>query len=120
MKESYRKGVASHPGPEPCPCGPQGRTGSVGDEHQAEPPNRGARKLGQGHMQAGYPEGVSSEIAKSGKPTVSGKPEGNSATCDSASAARPCGVADPKHAWKLHAREPRDPAVFRGRKAAER
>ena len=31
---------------------------------QAEPPNRGARKPGQGHMQAGYPEVVSSEIAK--------------------------------------------------------
>ena len=24
MKESYRKGVANHPGPEPCECGRKG------------------------------------------------------------------------------------------------
>jgi len=31
-----------------------------------------------------------------------------------------CGVVDPRHAWKLHAREPRDPVAIRGRKAADR
>src|SRR5262249_22613938 len=37
---------------------------SVGTNDQAEPPNRGAGEPGQGHMQAGYPEIVSSEIVK--------------------------------------------------------
>src|SRR5215813_376449 len=64
MKESYRKGVANHPDPEPCEGVLQGRTRSVGTKDQAEPPQRGAPKPGQGHMQAGYPEVVSSEIAK--------------------------------------------------------
>src|SRR5271168_3792537 len=32
---------------------------------------------------------------------------------------RRCGVADPTHVWKLHAREPRDPVAVRGRKATE-
>ena len=31
-----------------------------------------------------------------------------------------CGVVDPKHAWKLHAREPSDPVAIRGWKAADR
>jgi RNA-directed DNA polymerase len=71
-------------------------------------------------MQAGYPEGVSSEIAKFREPTVSGQPEGNSVSRENASAAQPCGVVDPRHAWKLHVREPRDPAGIRSRKAADR
>ena len=33
---------------------------------------------------------------------------------------RHCGVEDPTHAWKLHAREPRDPVAIRGRKVADR
>jgi len=64
-------------------------------------------------MWAGYPEVVSSEIGKYREPTVSSQLEGNNAEHDNASATRPCGVVDPKHAWKLHAREPRDPAVIR-------
>ena len=37
-----------------------------------------------------------------------------------ASASSPCGVVDPTHAWKLHAREPRDPFVIRDPKEADR
>jgi hypothetical protein len=44
---------------------------------------------------------------------VSDKPEGNNAVHASASVTRPCGVEDPKHAEKLHAREPGDPAAAR-------
>ena len=33
---------------------------------------------------------------------------------------RLCGVEDPMHAPKLHAREPRDPAAIRSRRAADR
>jgi hypothetical protein len=52
---------------------------------------------------------------------VSGEPEGNTAACARTRVRRrPCGVADPTHAWKLHAREPRDPVAVRGREAADR
>ena len=40
-----------------------------------------------------------------------GRPEGNKAACGSASMQRSCGVEDPKHAVKLHAREPGGPVV---------
>ena len=56
---------------------------------------------------------MSSEINRCREPTASGCKEGNNASHDSASAARPCGVEDPKHAEKLHAREPGDPVVAR-------
>lgn len=36
-----------------------------------------SRSLGQGHMQAGYPEIVSSEIAEIREPSASGSAEGN-------------------------------------------
>jgi len=71
-------------------------------------------------MWAGYPEAVSSEIAKFREPTMSGQLEGNSVSRENASAAQPCGVVDPKHAWKLHEREPRDPVAIRSREAADR
>jgi len=52
---------------------------------------------------------------------VSGKPEGNTVACDTSLVRRRhCGVVDPRHAWKLHAREPRDPVAIRGCKAADR
>ena len=52
---------------------------------------------------------------------MSGEPEGNTAMRARSRAYRGrCGVVDPKHAWKLHAREPRDPVAIRGRKAADR
>ena len=55
-----------------------------------------------------------------GEPTASDSKEGNNVPHDSASAAWPRGVEDPKHAEKLHAREPGDPAAARSRKAAGR
>ena len=47
------------------------------------------------------------------EPTASDSMEGHNATHANASAARPCGVEDPKHAEKLHAREPGDPVAAR-------
>ncbi|MGO9096622.1 MAG: hypothetical protein ACLQGV_15540 [Bryobacteraceae bacterium] len=57
---------------------------------------------------------MSSEIAWCREPTASGSTEGYNAAHANASAARPCGVEDPKHAEKLHAREPGDPITARG------
>jgi len=56
---------------------------------------------------------LSSEIIAIGEPTGSDDPEGNNASHDIASVVRPHGVEDPRHAEKLHAREPRDPVVIR-------
>jgi hypothetical protein len=63
---------------------------------------------------------VSCEILGFGEPTASARPEGNNEAWVSASMQRPRGVEDPRHAKKLHAREPRDPAAARCRKAAGR
>jgi RNA-directed DNA polymerase len=54
------------------------------------------------------------------EPTASDSKEGNNASHDSASTMRPCGVKDPKHAEKLHAREPGDPVAARERYGAGR
>jgi hypothetical protein len=48
-----------------------------------------------------------------GEPTESNDREGDNAMCDSASAWRPRGVEDPRHAEKLHGREPGDPDAAR-------
>ena len=56
---------------------------------------------------------LSSEKVDSGKPTASDCQEGHNVSHDNASAARPCGVEDPMHAEKLHAREPGGPVVAR-------
>jgi hypothetical protein len=56
---------------------------------------------------------LSSEIVCCGEPTASDSKEGNNVSRDSASAAWPRGVEDPKHAGKLHVREPGDPAAAR-------
>jgi len=55
---------------------------------------------------------------------VSGEPEGNTVARDTSRVRhRRRGVVDPRHAWKLHVREPRDrgarPAI-RGCEAADR
>jgi len=94
MKESYREGVANHPGPS-----------------HADVIARWHPKRWTG-VSVGWV--LSSEIVWCREPTASGGTEGNNAACDSASAARPCGVKDPRHAEKLHAREPGDPVVARG------
>jgi len=77
MRESYRKGVANHPGPEPC-------EGSC--EAALEALDRGICRLG-----------VELRKRKCGEPTVSPQSEGKKASCDKASATRPCGVEDPTH-----------------------
>src|SRR6266550_6568988 len=59
MKESYREGVANHPGPEPCEGG-----GNVA----LEALDRGICRLG-----------MSSEILRFGELTASGSTEGNNA-----------------------------------------
>ena len=52
---------------------------------------------------------------------MSGEPEGyTAARTRTRVRRRHCGVEDPKHAWKLHAREPRDPVAIRGCEAADR
>ena len=81
MKESYRKGVANHPDPDPC----------EGNREVA------LEALGRGICKLGIPK---SELRnnQSREPTVSGQPEGNNAARENASAPRPCGVEDPMHA----------------------
>jgi hypothetical protein len=56
---------------------------------------------------------LSSEIMAIGKLTGSDHPESNKARHAIASASFSRGVKDPRHAVKLHAREPRDPVVIR-------
>jgi hypothetical protein len=62
MRESYRKGVANHPGPEPC---------EGGREAALEALDRGIYRLG-----------MELRKRKCGRPTVSPQPEGNKAACD--------------------------------------
>src|SRR6266571_2721700 len=88
MKESYREGVASHSGPEPC----EGNR-----EVALEALDRGICRLG-----------IELRNHCIREPTVSSYQEGNNAVHGSASVSRPCGVEDPKHVEKLHAREPGD------------
>ena len=78
MKESYREGVASHSGPEPCEGG-----GNVA----LEALDRGICRLG-----------IELRNRESGMPTLSAQTEGNTAERANASATRSCGVEDPKHA----------------------
>ena len=59
----------------------------------------------------------SSEIVWCREPTASSGTEGHNAAHANASATRPCGVEDPRHAEKLHAREPGDPVAARGQLA---
>jgi hypothetical protein len=63
---------------------------------------------------------MSSEIATISAPTVSKQPEGNMGHAQTRACHRHCGVADPTHVGKLHAREPRDPVAIRGPVLADR
>ena len=99
MRESYGEGVATHPGPESCR---RGRKAAL------EALDRGICRLG-----------IELRNNRFGEPTVSGYQEGNIASGASASRVRPRGVGDPKHAEKLHAREPGGPVAAR-RGSAER
>ncbi len=91
MKESYREGLATHPGPEPC---------EGGRKAALEALDRGICRLGIELRNLAFRDahGV-------------GMPEGNTAARDSASAQRSRGVEDPRHAEKLRVREPGDPVV---------
>ena len=93
MKESYREGVANHPGPEPC---------EGGRKAALEALDRGICRLGI-------------ELRNRTNRDAHGVrvPEGNTAACANASAQRSRGVEDPRHAEKLHAREPGGPVVAR-------
>src|SRR6266545_7360280 len=97
MQESYREGVANHPGPEPC---------------------EGSRKAALEALDRGICRlGIELRKSRFGEPTASDRTEGNNALHDTASVAQPRGVEDPMHAEKLHAREPGDPVAAHGRKA---
>jgi len=78
MRESYGKGVANHPGPEPC---------EGGREAALEALDRGICGLG-----------IELRNRKFRELTVLSDRESNKAVCDSASTTRPCGVEDPTHA----------------------
>jgi hypothetical protein len=101
MREPYRKGVASRPGPESClvsrKAGHEALTGVRAG--RAIEPRNGAYFRG---------------------PTWSRNAEGNRMGVDSARRPSPCAVEDPGHAWKLHAREPGDPSGARCVKPAGR
>src|SRR5437879_5968526 len=91
MKEPYRKGVASHPDPESCVV---------------------SRKTGREAVTGAHAGWVSScEIiaTRVPVPTQFNCAEGNTGGCESASIRRTLRSLRPRHAWKLHAREPGDP-----------
>src|SRR6266446_164648 len=93
MKESRRKGIASHPDPESCVA---------------------SRKAGREALTGAHAGGISScEISGSGMPTSSTETEGHTDGSANASFQRVPRSQRPKHAWKLHAREPGDPSNAR-------
>src|SRR5437660_1865850 len=95
MKESYRKGIANHPDPESC----------VGHRKVSGEALTGA--------QAGRP--LSCEIyLSSGAPTLLSEAEGHIIEHAMRVLGEPCAVRAPRHARKLRAREPGDPASARG------
>src|ERR1700675_944705 len=101
MKESYRKGVANHPDPEPCATHREVWREALTGAHAGwvwSPENREReRRRCQAKRKATRTE---SQARESG---------------------RLPGVADPTHAWKLDAREPGDPGAARNpEKAAGR
>jgi len=93
MKEPYKKGIANHLDPESCHF---------------------RRKTGMEAL-TGAPVGwvLSSEISLSGAPTFSKRRKATRSGSPTRDPVRPCGVEDPMHAGKLHAREPRGPMVAR-------
>jgi len=99
MKESYREGVANHPGPEPW---------EGGRKAALEALDRGICRLGIE---------LRNRVIR-GADGVRQHGRQQRANRDNASEAWPRGVEDPKHAEKLHAREPGGPAVARGSRRA--
>ncbi len=78
MKESYREGVANHPDPEPC---------EGGRKAALEALDRGICRLG-----------IELRNRPIREPTASDSKEGYDVARATASALRPGGVEDPKHA----------------------
>ena len=94
MKETYRKGVANHPGPESCVAGHQKAGGEALTGVKAGWVSSREMELFQG-----------ADAVK-----LSGRQYGGSRYRE---APPPCAVGDPRHAWKLDAREPRAPTRTR-------
>ena len=99
MRESYREGVANHSGPEPCEGG-----GNVA----LEALDRGICRLGIELRNQGF-----------GKPTAVTKTRVSRGPAESKCAFKFL-RQDPRHAEKLHAREPGDPVAARGSMRAGR
>jgi len=78
MEESYRKGIANHPGPESC---------EGGREAALEAFDRGICR-----------PGIELRNRQIRGTTASGSPEVNNAVCANASTLSPCGVEGPEHA----------------------
>jgi hypothetical protein len=93
MKESYREGVAHHPGPEPCEGSRKAALEALG---------RGICRLGIDLRKSRSRE--ADGVRQSGRPqrVVHNRESGAA-----------CGVEGPMHAEKLHAREPGDPVAAR-------
>src|SRR6266702_8386476 len=100
MRESYREGVANHSGPEPCEGG-----GNVA----LEALDRGICRLGIELR----------NLVASGSRRCQPARKATLRSHENASEAQSRGVEDPRHAEKLHAREPGDPVAAR-RKCAGR
>ena len=95
MKESYGKGVASHSDPESCVASREAAIEALTGAHAGRV--------------------LSCEIIATGVPTSFSMAEGNTDGCVTASTRKtPRSLRrDPRHAWKLHAREPGDPVDAR-------
>src|SRR6185369_4095614 len=94
MKESYRKGIANHTGPESCAGGRKGAGEAL----------TGVQAGWVLSREMGLFQGA--DVVKAG-----GRQEGADRYRE---AVTPCAVRDPRHAWKLYAREPGDPGSARG------
>jgi hypothetical protein len=94
MQESYRKGIANHPGPEPC---------GGSREAALEALDRGTGRLGIEPRNRPF----------SGSRRRQAVREGNMVDVVIARRPSPCVVVDLRHAWKLYAREPGDPSSAR-------
>src|ERR1700683_4622788 len=93
MKESYRKGVANRPDPESCVASCEAAIEALTGAH------------------AGWV--LSCEIKATRVPPSLVMAEGHIGGCALASIRRTLRSLKPRHAWKLHAREPGDPSDAR-------
>ena len=109
MKESYREGVASHSGPEPCEGG-----GNVA----LEALDRGICRLGIELRNQGFrgADGVSPYGRQQRAFAITRARRGPAESKCAFKFLR----QDPRHAEKLHAREPGDPVAARGSRRAGR